>query len=100
MTSSLRNPIFVTQPALPPLEEFTELLKQIWDNKILTNNGPFHKKFEQELADYLGVKYISLFSNGKLPELLTWLEKTFDYIIIDTAPVNPITDAYIISPLA
>lgn len=62
----LQKPIFVTQPSLPPLEEFTELLKQIWDKKILTNSGPFHKQFEQELADYLGVKYISLFSNGTL----------------------------------
>ena len=41
-----------------------------------------------------------LISNGRLGELLTYLEKTFDYIIIDTAPVNPVTDAYIISPLA
>lgn len=44
----MTKPIFVTQPALPLLEEFTELLKQIWDNKILTNNGPFHKQFEQQ----------------------------------------------------
>jgi capsular exopolysaccharide synthesis family protein len=41
-----------------------------------------------------------LISNGKLDELLTFLEKSFDYIIVDTAPVNPVTDAYIISPLA
>jgi tyrosine-protein kinase Etk/Wzc len=41
-----------------------------------------------------------LISNGKLQVLLTYLEKTFDYIIIDTAPVNPVTDAYIISPIA
>lgn len=40
-----------------------------------------------------------LILNARLPELLTYLEKTFDYIIIDTAPVNPVTDAYIISPL-
>jgi dTDP-4-amino-4,6-dideoxygalactose transaminase len=63
---SASHPIFVTKPALPPLEEFTELLKQIWDNKILTNNGPFHQQFEQKLADYLGVKYVSLFANGTL----------------------------------
>ncbi len=60
------KPVFVTQPAMPPLEEFTEYLKQIWDSKILTNNGPFHQQFEKELAGYLGVKYISLFSNGTL----------------------------------
>ncbi len=60
------KPIYVTQPSLPPLEEFTEILKQIWESKILTNNGPFHKQFEKELADYLGVKYLSLFANGTL----------------------------------
>jgi dTDP-4-amino-4,6-dideoxygalactose transaminase len=60
------KPIYVTQPALPPLDEFKAHLDKIWDNKILTNNGPFHKQFEQELADYLGVKHISVFSNGTL----------------------------------
>lgn len=63
---SIDKRIYVTQPALPPLEEFIVMLKQIWDNKILTNNGPFHQQFEKDLADYLGVKYISLFSNGTL----------------------------------
>ena len=60
------KPIYVTQPALPPLEEFTEYLKQIWESKILTNNGPFHQQFEKALAEYLGVNYISLFVNGTL----------------------------------
>ena len=69
----LEKPVFVTQPALPPLEEFTEYLKKIWDNKILTNNGPFHQQFEKEMAEYLGVKYISVFSNGTLA-LITALQ--------------------------
>ena len=60
------KPIFVTQPALPPLDEFVDLLKGVWDSKWLTNNGPLHQKLESELANYLGVKYISLFSNGTL----------------------------------
>lgn len=66
MIDKLKKPVFVTQPDLPPLEEFTELLKQIWDSKIITNNGPFHQQLEKALADYLGIKYISLFSNGTL----------------------------------
>ena len=69
----LAKPIFVTQPALPPLEEFTELLRQIWDSKIITNNGPFHKAFERALAEYLGVKHVSVFSNGTLA-LMTALQ--------------------------
>ena len=64
--NKFKKPITVTQPCLPPLEEFLPYLQKIWDNKWLTNNGPLHQQLEQELADYLGVKYISLFSNGTL----------------------------------
>jgi dTDP-4-amino-4,6-dideoxygalactose transaminase len=60
------SPIFVTQPYLPPLEEFLPFLEQIWANKILTNGGPFHKQFETALCEYLGVEHVSLFANGTL----------------------------------
>ncbi len=64
--TDLTNPIYVTQPALPALEDFMPYLEKIWDNKILTNGGPFHQQLEQALCDYLGVKYIALFTNGTL----------------------------------
>lgn len=60
------KPVYVTQPYLPPLEEFLPYLKQIWDNKILTNGGPFHQQLEAELCDYLGVHHISLFTNATI----------------------------------
>jgi dTDP-4-amino-4,6-dideoxygalactose transaminase len=59
-------PITVTRPYLPPLEEFIPYLEEIWSNKILTNNGPFHQQLEKALCDYLGVSHISLFANGTL----------------------------------
>lgn len=62
----MSKPIYVTQPYLPPLEEFTPYLEQIWNNKILTNGGPFHQQLEQALCEYLGVKHVALFSNGTL----------------------------------
>ena len=65
--------ITVTSPLLPDLEEFHALLKEIWDSKWVTNNGSFHKQLEKELAEYLKVPYISLFTNGTLP-LLTALQ--------------------------
>lgn len=65
--------ITVTSPLLPNLEEFHALLKEIWDSKWVTNNGSFHKQLEKELAEYLKVPYISLFTNGTLP-LLTALQ--------------------------
>lgn len=63
---SSEKPILVTKPALPPLDEFMPYLEEIWKNCWLTNNGPMHQKLEKELADYLGVQYLSLFSNGTL----------------------------------
>ena len=62
----MTQPIYVTQPALPPLEEFIPYLQEIWDNKILTNGGPFHQQLEKALCEYLGVKHLALFSNGTL----------------------------------
>ena len=65
--------ITVTAPLLPDLNEFNVLIKEIWDSKWITNNGSFHKQLEKELAEYLKVPYISLFTNGTLP-LLTALQ--------------------------
>lgn len=65
--------ITVTSPLLPNLDEFNALLKEIWNSKWITNNGSFHKQLEKELAEYLKVPYISLFTNGTLP-LITALQ--------------------------
>jgi len=68
-----KKTIFVTQPSLPPLDEFTPYLEKIWESHVLTNNGEFHKQLEAKLCNYLGVKYISLFCNGTIA-LLTALQ--------------------------
>lgn len=65
--------ITVTAPLLPNLGEFNELLREIWDSKWITNNGSFHQRLEKELAEYLKVPFVSLFTNGTLP-LLTALQ--------------------------
>lgn len=62
----MRQPIYVTQPSLPPLQEFLPYLEEIWANKILTNGGPFHQQLEKALCEYLGVQHLALFSNGTL----------------------------------
>ncbi|MEZ3590312.1 MAG: DegT/DnrJ/EryC1/StrS family aminotransferase, partial [Muribaculaceae bacterium] len=67
------NLITVTSPLLPNLDEFHSMLKEIWDAKWITNNGRFHRQLEKELAAYLKVPYISLFTNGTLP-LITALQ--------------------------
>lgn len=58
--------IYVTQPDLPPLDEFIPYLEKIWDSKILTNSGPFHAALEEALCEYLGVRHLALLSNGTL----------------------------------
>ena len=67
------KPITVTSPLLPDLNEFHSLLQEIWDSKWITNNGSFHHRLEEALADYLDVPYVSLFTNGTLP-LITALQ--------------------------
>ena len=61
-----KKPIYVTQPYLPDLKEFYPYLESIWESKNLTNGGIFHQQLEAELCNYLGVEYISLFSNGTI----------------------------------
>lgn len=45
-------PIYVTQPALPPRQEFIPYLEEIWATKILTNGGPFHQQLEKALSHH------------------------------------------------
>lgn len=68
-----KKQITVTTPLIPPLEEYISYLDDIWKRKWLTNNGHYHQELEKALCEYLGVKYISLFSNGTLA-LITALQ--------------------------
>ncbi|MFM5321142.1 dTDP-4-amino-4,6-dideoxy-D-glucose aminotransferase VioA [Aeromonas caviae] len=63
----------VTQPFLPELSEFVPYLEKIWDNRWLTNNGPFHQELEAKLAEYLDVEHVSLFNNATIA-LITALQ--------------------------
>lgn len=62
----MKRNIPVTQPFLPPLEEFIPYLEKIWESKWLTNGGVFHQQLEKELAAYLGVEHLALFTNGTI----------------------------------
>lgn len=67
------KPITVTSPLLPPLEELHTCLEDIWNRRWITNNGHYHQELEKALCQYLGVEYISVFTNGTLP-LITALQ--------------------------
>jgi len=58
---------------LPDKEELAKFIDNIWDSKWITNNGFVHRQFEEALAEYLKVPYVSLFTNGTLP-LITALQ--------------------------
>lgn len=62
----MRDPIYVTKPFLPPIEDFVREVGKIWDTNVLTNGGPLHSELEERLADYLGVPYVVLFTNGTI----------------------------------
>jgi dTDP-4-amino-4,6-dideoxygalactose transaminase len=61
-----KEPIYVTRPFMPPLDEYVQGLKEIWDNQWLTNNGPIVQRFAGELSDYFKTDNICLFTNGTL----------------------------------
>lgn len=62
----MSKPIYITEPVLPPLEDFLPYLQQIWDSKTLTNGGPFHQQLEAALCAYLGVQHVALFTNATI----------------------------------
>lgn len=60
----MKKTIYVTRPSLPPLEEYIDEIKDIWETGIMTHTGPKHQRLQKELEDYLQVPNVSLFSNG------------------------------------
>ncbi len=64
------EPVYVTRPTMPELEDFQQSLRRIWASKRLTNAGDFHRELEERLAEYLGVEHLSLFCNGTIALLV------------------------------
>ena len=66
----LSDPVYVTQPTMPKLDDYHESLKKIWESRWLTNDGQFHQEFERRLKEYLGVEQLNLFVNGTIALLV------------------------------
>lgn len=60
------NNIYVAKSFMPPLNEYTALLQNIWDSRILTNQGPLLMKFEEEIKKYLDLKNFQFLTNGTI----------------------------------
>ena len=58
------EPLFVSRPILPPLEEYVGDLEEIWRSQYLTNMGPFHSRLEAALQERVGLGHVSLWNNG------------------------------------
>ena len=64
------QPIYVTRPLLPPLEEYTALLQDVWASGWLSNGGAQHQALEAEVGQWLGAPHLSLFNNGTIALLV------------------------------
>lgn len=62
----MKKSITVTKPFLPPIKEYNKYIDEIWKNEWVTNNGPFSKRFKENLKKYLGVSNICLTVNGHM----------------------------------
>lgn len=66
MREKLEKPVAVTRSSLPPLEEYVEMLKPLWDTAWLTNMGDYHEEFRRRLMKYLKADHLELFVNGHM----------------------------------
>lgn len=67
----IKKSIMVTRSSMPPLEEYIDEIREIWENHWMTNMGVKHQKFQQELIEYLDVQNIELLTNGHMSLELT-----------------------------
>ncbi len=66
MTKIHEKPVMVTRSSMPPLEEYVEMLRSIWESAWLTNMGEYHETFKSRLEEYLGTPKLELFVNGHM----------------------------------
>lgn len=63
---SEQKQILVTRSSMPPMDEYVEEIRELWDSHWLTNMGTKHKQLQKSLCEYLDVDYIELFTNGHM----------------------------------
>lgn len=92
---SFNPPLYVTRPVLPPLEDLLPMLRDIWQRGVVTNGGPYHERFEAALAAYLGVPYVSLFTNATIALLVALRQQGITGEVI-TSPFTFVATAHAI----
>lgn len=56
----------VSQPFLPPKDEYDSLISKLWETKWLTNNGILVRQLEKELEATLNISSLHFVSNGTI----------------------------------
>ncbi len=72
MKGSMRfdEPILITRPLLPKLDDYKKELEAVWETQWLTNKGQKHEVFEEAIKKYLNAPNLSLFNNGTIALLI------------------------------
>lgn len=86
MENNIRKPVYVTEPFLPPQEEYNLLLKEIWERRYLTNQGPVVQELQKKLMKYLSVPRLAYVSNGTIALQLALSALDIDQGEIITTP--------------
>lgn len=66
MKTKESEPVLVTRAYMPPMEEYIEEIRPLWDSHWITNMGEKHLEFQSRLKEYLRVQEIELFTNGHM----------------------------------
>ena len=66
MDMKSNKPILVTRSSMPPFDEYTEMIQNMWENRWLTNMGNMHEKLTTRLAEEFEADHFLLFSNGHM----------------------------------
>lgn len=62
----MKKKILVTQSSMPPMDEYVDEIRNIWETHWLTNMGEKHQQLQSALINYLGVEQLDLFTNGHM----------------------------------
>lgn len=85
------DPVYISRPMLPDLREMNDKLSEVWDSKWLTNNGPQHAEFENELERRLCASHLSLFNNGTIALMIACQSLRLSGEVITTPFTFPAT---------
>ena len=58
--------INVTRSSMPPIEEYIDEIRDLWDSHWLTNMGDKHNELQSKLENFLEIPNVVLYANGHL----------------------------------